>query len=363
MARKRRKRLDPSLFRLPVDELKGGFYTGHHQERVRDVLLADGHDPRVLLQITGTSGGFVSGVDESIAILRAASHDFSALTVHALHEGDEFEPWDTVLTIEGSYALFAHLESVLLGVLTRRTRICTNTRVVVEAARPKPVLFIGAAKDFWGAQPGDGVAAQAGGALSVATAAQASTVTGSGSSALTVSRSTGMLPYALIAAYGGDTVRATQAFAAHAALESELIVPVDYENDCVRTALDVARALEGRLSGVWLGTPEHLVDRSVIPLMGAFPPAGVNPALVWNVRNALDAEGFGEVKIVVSGGLTAARVRAFEDEKSPVDVYGVGTSIVHDGRYDFASDVVVVDGGPQARAGRERRENEKLAKV
>ena len=42
-------------------------------------------------------------------------------------------------------------------------------------------------------------------------------------------------------------------------------MPVDYENDAVRTALDVARALEGRLWGVQLATPENLVDASIIP--------------------------------------------------------------------------------------------------
>jgi nicotinate phosphoribosyltransferase len=131
----------------------------------------------------------------------------------------------------------------------------------------------------------------------------------------------------------------------------------------VRTSLDVARALEGRLWGVRLDTSENLVDQSIIPQMGAFRPTGVNPQLVWNVRNALDAEGFGEVKIVVSGGLNAARVRAFEEEKAPVDVYAVGTSIIHDGRFDFTGDVVMVNGAPQAKVGRELRANPKLDRV
>src|SRR5204862_8315296 len=173
--------------------------------------------------------------------------------------------------------------------------------------------------------------AHAGGASSVSTEAQASHFGGSG---------IGTVPHALIAAYGGNTVRATRAFAEH--VESvDLIALVDYENDCVRTSLEVARALEGKLWGVRLDTSENIVDKSVIPQMGAFRPTGVNPQLVWNVRNALDAEGFGEVKIVVSGGLNAARVREFEDEKAPVDVYAAGTWIVRDGRFEFTSDVVM----------------------
>jgi nicotinate phosphoribosyltransferase len=214
-------------------------------------------------------------------------------------------------------------------------------------------LFFGARQDFWGAQPGDGYAAHAGGASSVSTDAQASLFGGTG---------IGTVPHALIAAYGGNTVRATQAFATHVQ-GVDLIALVDYENDCVRTSLEVARALEGKLWGVRLDTSENLVDKSVIPQMGAFRPTGVNPQLVWNVRNALDAEGFGEVKIVVSGGLSAARVRAFEEEKAPVDVYAVGTSIIRDGRFDFTGDVVSVDGAPQAKVGRELRPNPKLDRV
>ncbi|HKN68338.1 MAG TPA: hypothetical protein VJW73_18765 [Gemmatimonadaceae bacterium] len=350
---RRRKRLDPALFRLPVDEIRQGFYTDKYFERTRELLHADAHSPRVLMQVTGKSPGYLSGIDEAIAILKLCADDWGSLTVSALYEGDEFEAWDTVMTIEGPYESFAHLETLYLGVLGRRTRICTNTRRLVEAARPKPILFFGARQDVWGAQAGDGYAAHTGGAMSVSTDAQASLFGGSG---------IGTVPHSLIAAYGGDTVRASRAFATHVP-GVDLIALVDYENDCVRTSLEVARSLEGRLWGVRLDTSENLVDTSVIPQMGAFKPTGVNPPLVWNVRNALDAEGFGEVKIVVSGGLNAARVREFEDEKAPVDVYAIGTSIVHDGRFDFTSDIVVVDGAAQSKVGRELRPNPKLDRV
>jgi nicotinate phosphoribosyltransferase len=350
---RRRKRLDPSVFRLPVDEIKQGFYTDKYFERAREILRADSHSPRVLLQVSGKTAGFLSGIDEAIAILKLGADDWSALVVNALYEGDEFEAWDTVITIEGPYECFAHLETLYLGVLGRRTRICTNMRHLVEAARPKPVLFFGARQDYWGAQAGDGYAAHSGGASSVSTDAQASLFGGTG---------IGTVPHSLIAAYNGDTVRASKAFADHCP-GVDLIALVDYENDCVRTSIEVARALEGRLWGVRLDTSENLIDRSIIPMMGTFKPTGVNPPLVWNVRNALDAEGFGEVKIVVSGGLNASRVRAFEEEKAPVDVYAVGSAAMHDGRFDFTGDVVMVDGKPQAKVGREFRPNPKLDRV
>src|SRR3989449_4717821 len=92
-----------------------------------------------------------------------------------------------------------------------------------------------------------------------------------------------------------------------------LITLVDFENDCVGTSLKVARALGQRLYGVRIDTSETLVDRSVIPQMGTFKPTGVNPRLVWNVREALDREGFKHVKIVVSGGFNVEKIRQFEE--------------------------------------------------
>jgi nicotinate phosphoribosyltransferase len=353
MPPRRRKRADPALFNVPVEQIRQGFYSDKYFVRTREILRADGRSSRVTMQVSCKSPAFLGGIDEAIAILKLCSDDWSALTVHALYEGDRVERWDTAMTIDGPYDTFAHLETVYLGVLGRRTRICTNTRAVIDAARPKQVLFFPARQDHWLMQPGDGYAAHIAGANAVSTDAQASWWGGVG---------IGTVPHALIAAYNGDTVLATRKFVEHIGRDVPLIALVDYENDCVRTSLEVARALEGALWGVRLDTSEFMVDRSIIPLMGSFRPTGVNPQLVWNVRNALDAEGFGDVKIVVSGGFDAARIRSFEEEGVPVDSYGVGASLL-DGRFDFTADIVMVDGAPQAKAGRELRPNPRMEKV
>jgi nicotinate phosphoribosyltransferase len=130
----------------------------------------------------------------------------------------------------------------------------------------------------------------------------------------------------------------------------------------VKASLDVARALEGKLWAVRLDTAENMVDKSVIPRMGAFRPTGVNPQLVWNVRDALDGEGYGEVKIVVSGGFDGERIHAFEEDGVPVDAYGVGAAL-YEGRFDFTADIVQVEGKPESKAGRELRANPKLERV
>src|SRR5215213_6784675 len=122
------------------------------------------------------------------------------------------------------------------------------------------------------------------------------------------------------------------------------------------------RSQESRVWGVQLATSEHLVDQSIMPVMGGFVPTGVNPHLVWNVRNALDAEGFGDIKILVSGSISVARIREFEDAGVPVDAYGIGTALTN-GRFGFAADVVMLDGASHARAGRSLKPSVRMERV
>ncbi len=349
----RRPRLDPAIFHLPVERMREGYYSDKYFVRTREILLADRHRPHVLMQVFGKAQAYLGGVDEAIAILKLCAVEWPDLVVHALYDGDAIAPWETVLTIEGPYDVFAHLETLYLGVLARRTRVGTNTRRVVDAAKPKEVMFFPARHDHWLVQTGDGYAAHIAGAIGVSTDAQAS---------WWGSRGIGTVPHAMIAAFGGDTVLATRKFAEYMPDDVRLISLVDFDNDSVTTALAVARALGPQLYGVRLDTSHTMVDKSVVPQMGSFDPTGVNPQLVWNVRRALDAEGFREVKIVVSGGFTAEKIRQFESLGVPVDAYGVGSSLFA-GRYDFTADVVLVDGRPCGKAGRQYRPNPRLERV
>jgi nicotinate phosphoribosyltransferase len=345
----RRARLDPEIFHLPVERMRSGYYSDKYFVRAREILVADGYHPRVTLQVFGKTHAFLGGIDEAIAILKLCAIEWKDLEVRALHDGDEIAPWETVLLIEGPYDAFAHLETLYLGVLARRTRVGTNTRRVVEAAHPKEVMFFPARHDHWLVQTGDGYAAHIAGAIGVSTDAQASWWGSEG---------VGTVPHALIAAYGGDTVLATRKFADHLGPNIRLLTLVDFENDCVRTSLEVADALGDRLYGVRIDTSEMLVDKSVLPQMGRFRPTGVCPQLVHNVRDALDARGFQKVRIIVSGGFTVDKIRDFERLGVPVDVYGVGSSLFQ-GRFDFTADVVK----PRAKVGREYRPNPRLERV
>jgi len=207
-------------------------------------------------------------------------------------------------------------------------------------------------------QTGDGYAAHVAGQvmgapIGVTSDAQASWWGGKG---------VGTVPHALIAAYGGNTVLAATKFAEWAPDDLNVTVLVDFENDSVSTALEVARALGPRLWGVRLDTSEALVDRSLWNELGGFKPTGVNERLVRKVRDALDRDGFERIKIVASGGFTVEKIREFEQRGVPVDSYGVGSSLIR-GSNDFTADVVLTDGRPSAKAGRGFRPNERLELV
>ena len=348
--------MPPERFALPVERLRSGYYSDKYFVRTRDVMLASGCDPVVTMQVFQKQAAWLGGVDEAIAILKTCLSDgysWNDVEVLALRDGDAVAPRESVMFISGRYAAFAHLETLYLGVLARRTRVSTNTRLVVEAAWPKPVMFFPARFDHWLVQTGDGYAAHIAGAIGVSTDAQASWWGSYG---------IGTVPHALIAAFGGDTVAATRAFAAQMPPDVQVISLVDFDNDCVATSLAVARALGPRLHGVRLDTSESMVDRSVLPQMGDFDPRGVNPRLVHNVRAALDREHFNHVRISVSGGFDPEKIRRFEREGVPVDSYGVGSSLFA-GRFDFTADIVMVDGKPVAKAGRGYRPNPRLERV
>jgi nicotinate phosphoribosyltransferase len=181
------------------------------------------------------------------------------------------------------------------------------------------------------------------------------------------------------------------------------IALVDFNNDCVSDSLKVCKAMfkeyscltdEGnpseadrfKLYGVRLDTGASLRDVSVTPLGDSLLDLGVNPRLVFNVRDALDNDWktwdipdalrerakkyCRDVKIVVSGGFNAERITRFEKLKVPVDIYAVGSSLFDNHANtvtDFTADVVRIKVGNEwvdmAKVGRRACDNSDLEQV
>jgi len=365
----------------------------------------------------------VVGVDKALAMLREATgyfdesgrfvNTFDQMEVMAVHDGFE-APYDgdpmnvtPVMRVRGRYRDFAVLETPTLGALTRGSRVATNVFEVLKAARGKHVLFFPARFDAHEVQAADGYAYQVavqlfnqsyGKSLSayVSTDAQGDWWGGAGG---------GTVAHAAIACFLGDTAEATLAFAATQDPSIPRIALVDFANDCVGTSREVIRvmfaryrellragrteeALRYKLFGVRPDTSGNLRDVSVPPLGDKRLDCGVNPRLVFLMREAIDREweGWGlagkdrtlaeqyckDVRIVVTGGFNPARIRQFEELQVPADVYGVGSSLLSSCEVcgtnnDFTADVVRVKllgkWYDLAKVGRRACENPALERI
>lgn len=345
-------------------------YSDKYFLRTQDILNKDNHNPIVLMQIFQRNNAIVCGIDEVIGMIRGAER--KGLKIMTLKDGDEVAPWETMMTIEGDYRKFADLETVYLGILARRTKVCTNISNAVKAANDKPVLFFAARFDYFMNQEGDGYAADVGGASEVSTDANGIYIRKKG---------IGTMPHALIAAYGGDTALAALKFDEYIDEDINRVVLVDFENDCIGTTLKVLKAFsekynkpmsecigvgKGRVYGVRFDTSANMVDKifdsHFLLSDSSLKINGVCPNLCFLARKIFDENGLKDLKIIVSGGFSAEKIRRFEDLKVPVDVYCIGSSAFK-GNYDFTADIVMVNGKSCAKVGRKHNPNPRLKEV
>jgi nicotinate phosphoribosyltransferase len=439
------KRLSNAVLRLDIDGLRRGDYTDKYFENIVRILEAAaargytfaGHSPRSLAVDPGSAAvgdlvveaqvftrrepfALIAGVDAALAMIRHVTgyfedgaqkqrflETYQSLEVEAVEDGviveyggrpEEVRP---ILKIRGRYRDFAMLETPLLGILTRASRLATNIYDVLQVSNGKQMLFFPARFDVPEAQAVDGYAywlavqrynAESGRQTTplVSTDAQARWWGGRGG---------GTIPHALIAAYMADTAEAMIAFAETMPADVPRIALVDFNNDVVgdslrvldafwtryQKALENADAEEQRrwlLNGVRLDTSPNVCDVS----LGEDDPGGVSPKLVRLVREALDhawhrwnvPTRFREVaqtycrnvRIVVTGGFHRDRIAAYEAEGVPVDGYGVGSSLLRNDletNTDFTLDVVRIFVNGQwldmAKVGRQPGDNADLQPV
>lgn len=361
--------------------IRTGWLSDRYFVRTVNTLRHAGRDPVVTMQVFAKKSGIVAGVFEAVRLLQtqtAEGYDFRSISVETLMDGDSVneagdEAWETTMLLRGPYRAFGHLETPLLGILADRTLVASNTQRAIRAAGGKDLIFMAARHGDWRRQVADGYAALVGGASSVSSDANG---------AWWGARGVGTMPHAMIAAFDGDTVAATLAFARYVRDEEPgvgVVALVDYDNDAIGTSLAVARAMrgefgDGSLHAVRVDTSERIIDRSLIDdplLFGRAKLTGVNAHLVRKLRAALDAEGFHCVGIVVSGGFTPNKIREFEENGVPVSAYGVGSSLLghSDGgggllnSFDFTADLVEVEGRAESKVGRRLQPNPRLVRL
>jgi nicotinate phosphoribosyltransferase len=440
------QRLTNATFKLDVDRMRKGWYSDKYFTNIaymlaglsqrgytyqgQDSNLPPGVDPEgikngdieVEMQWFTRRPGktIVVGVDKALTMLQTCTGYWEGdsfvdtsnkLEVWAVQDGDivtsDGDPLNVqpVIRVRGRYRDFAILETPTLGILARASRVATNVYETLSAARGKPVMFFPARFDAHEVQAADGYAynmavqrfnmdyASTLGPF-ISTDAQGDWWGGAGG---------GTVAHSAIASLLGDTSEAMVTFAEVLPVTIPRIALVDFNNNCVQDSRKVCRAMFARfrefcdagnlpeaeryrLYGVRLDTSASLRDQSVPPLGDPSLDLGVNPRLVFLVRQGLDtawetwdlpvewqerARKYCQaVKIVVSGGFRPEKIRRFEKLDVPADIYAVGSFLFsNDGPTvtDYTADVVRVKVHDQwvdmAKVGRRPLNNPQLERV
>ncbi len=297
----------------------------------------------------------VCGLDESIALIHTFARNPENLKILALKDGDMVSNGEPVLKIIGKYEDFGFLESLIDGILTRRTAVATNVHRVVEALRGSDTFSMADRQDDYLTQKGDGYATYVAGIKKFSTDAQGEWVGVKGM---------GTMPHALIQICGGDIIKACELY--HNAFPNEKVTAlIDYHNNVVEDAVKVAKHFGPEvLRGIRVDTSKALIDHYFDDKdTSSFDPHGVCKELIFALKDALTKEGLSWVKITVSSGFNAKKIEEWTRLGVPVDCYGVGTSLVKNTTVGFTGDLVMLDGKAEAKEGRGDHPSDRLEEV
>lgn len=321
-----------------------GYFSANYFLKSRQIVLHQNPGHIVTCQwFQRRDDTMLCGIDESLAILQEFAHSPETLKIECLDDGDIIQYGEPVLKVTGKYEDFGFLESLIDGVLARRSSVATNTMQVVRALRGARTFSMADRQDDYLTQSGDGYASYVAGIKAFSTDAQGAWVNCKGM---------GTMPHALIQLCGGDVCKASDIYFAEFP-DRPVTALIDYNNNVVVDALLLARHLGRNLGAIRVDTSKSLIDHYFDDKdTSGFDPHGVCKELIYALREALNKEGFDYVNIVVSSGFSPEKIAEWTAEGVPVDMYGVGTYLVNNTTVGFTGDLVELDGKPQAKEGR-----------
>lgn len=336
-------------------KLGEGFYAANYFLKSREIVENFAPNHKVTMQFfQRTDDAKLCGVDEAIALLHTFAKSPQNLDIYALNDGDIIQANEPVLKVTGRYEDFGFLESMIDGILARRSSVCTNVYWVMKELNGTDIFSMADRQDDYQTQIGDGYASYVAGIRKVSTDAQGYWWGGKG---------VGTMPHALIELCGGDICKASDIY--HKTYPNEQVTAlIDYHNNVVHDSLMLARHLGKTLRAVRVDTSKALIDHYFDDKdTSGFDPHGVCKELIFALRKALDDEGFNWVKIIVSSSFNKDKIREWVKLGVPVDTYGVGTSFVNNMTCGFTGDLVELDGKPEAKEGRKNIPSTRLKKV
>lgn len=335
--------------------IKDGYYSANYFLKTREIVKEQLPGHIVEEQwFQRTKDAMACGIDEAITILHTFSDHPEDLKIYALNDGDLITENEPVLKVFGRYEDFGYLESVIDGILSRRTSVATNVMRVVRALRGTATFSMADRQDDILTQAGDGYATYVAGIKKFSTDAQGSWVGVKGM---------GTMPHALIQMCNGDIVKACQVY--HATYpDTPVTALIDYHNNVVHDTIMAGKALGHILGGVRVDTSKALIDHYFDDKdTSGFDPHGVCKELIYVLKRELIANHLDWIKITVSSGFTAEKIDEWTKEGVPVDMYGVGSSLIVNNTCGYTGDLVSIDGRNEAKEGRHDIPSDRLKLV
>ena len=332
-----------------------GFFAANYFLKSRKIVQENNPGHIVTMQwFQRTEDAMLCGVDEAIALIHTFAVDPASLKIEALNDGDLIDANEPVLKVTGKYENFGFLESMIDGILARRSSVATNVYRVMKVLKGNDIFSMADRQDEYNTQIGDGYATYVAGIRKVSTDAQGYWWGGKGM---------GTMPHALIQICGGDICKASDIY--HKTFPNEQVTAlIDYNNDVVTDSLKLAKHLGKTLRAVRVDTSKSLIDHYFDDKdTSGFDPHGVCKELIFALRKALDDAGFNYVKIIVSSSFNAQKIEEWVKLGVPVDTYGVGTSLINNMTVGFTGDLVMLDGKGEAKEGRRNIPSNRLKPV
>lgn len=271
--------------------------------------------------------GVIAGTNEVIKLMENIDLD-----LYLMREGTIFKPFDDsgvrvpVGYLVGRYGEFAIYETPLLGLLCQSSGIATYASHIRLIAWDKILLSFGARRMHPGITPMIDYSAYIAGFDAVSSVLSAE---------LLGLKPQGTMPHALIIIVG-DQVKAWKAFDDFVEPDVKRIALVDTFYDEKVESLLAAESLKKRLYGVRLDTPGSR--------------RGDIKEIIREVKWELNIRGYGEVKIILSGGVNHKNIKEMMD--GGADGFGIGTSVSNSPTLDFALDIVEKEGKYISKRGK-----------
>ncbi|WP_027333964.1 nicotinate phosphoribosyltransferase [Mycoplasma elephantis] len=286
------------------------------------------------------------GIKEVLELLEKET-DTKKYKISYLPDGSIINNKEVVLELEGHYQDFGIYEGMIDGILARGSSIATNSKRIIDVANNKNVVFMGDRADHYLVQRFDGYAAHIGGIDTQCTKEQV---------ALHNGLAVGTIPHILIQGFNGDIIETLKAY--KEIIKEPLTALVDFNNNVIDDSLKALKTFGKELVALRIDTAQNVRDKMFTNNEDEY---GVTPNQVKRLRKALDENDGKHVKIVVSSGFNANKIKMFEEQKTPVDVYGVGASILKI-NINFSADAVKLNGSEIAKFGRGYSYNPRLIK-